>query len=271
MDDELWRLLEALPRLVWTASPDGEVEFLNQRWRQYTGLGLEEASGCRWQAAIHPEDLPTLVERWRFIRTSGSGGDMEARLRRFDGECCWFLISTNPTRDQAEQVVRWHGLNADIEDFRRADAALPRRELDFRLRVDTIPVPVAVTTPSGEVEAFNGPTLGYFGKTVEELKGWTASEVVHPDDVQNRIAAQWTADEAWGSYSVESRHRRADGIYRWFNAVGLPLRDEQGHILRRFHLLIDIDDHGPKAERSARAGEIPTSAVRNTRQVMRNL
>ncbi len=115
-------------------------------------------------------------------------------------------------------------------------------ELSFSLIVESIPVPVAVTTPSGEVEALNRPTLEYFGKTFQELKGWKSSDVVHPDDLQHTIAAQRKAHETGSAYNVESRHLRADGIYRWFNVLGLPLRDTQGRILRWFHLLIDIDD-----------------------------
>jgi len=144
--------------------------------------------------------------------------------------------------------------NDDLaERLSRAEEALRAREFSFQLIVDSIPVPVAVTTPSGEVEAVNQPTLEYFGKTFEELKGWKASDVVHPDDLQNTIATQQTAHETGSAYNVESRHRRADGIYRWFNVRGFPLRDTEGHILRWFHLLIDIDDR--KRAEAQLAGE----------------
>src|SRR5262245_39949354 len=121
----------------------------------------------------------------------------------------------------------------------QAEAALRERKLDLQLIVESIPVPVAVTTPTGEVEAVNQPTLEYFGKTFEELKGWKASDVVHPDDLQQTIATQQSAHETGSAYNVESRHRRADGIYRWFNVRGFPLRDAEARILRWFHLLID--------------------------------
>ena len=145
-------------------------------------------------------------------------------------------------RDDAGRIVKWCGVATDVEDFRRAEETLRRRELDFQLIVDSIPVPVAVTTPSGEVEGLNQPTLDYFGKTFEELKGWRASDVVHPDDLEQTVAAQLEAHQKGSAYNVESRHRRADGVYRWYNVRGFPLRDPQGRILRWFHLLIDIDD-----------------------------
>jgi len=128
-----------------------------------------------------------------------------------------------------------------IVRLKRAEEALRTRDLSFRLIVDSIPTPVAVTTPSGEIEGVNQPALEYFDKTLEELKGWKASDVIHPDDLQHTIDAMIRAHETGQAFNVESRHRRADGIYVWFNVLGLPLRDTEGEILCWFHLLIDID------------------------------
>jgi PAS domain S-box-containing protein len=253
MEDDLNPVLNALPGLVWTALPDGQTDFVNQRWCEYTGFSVERARDSGWQAAIHPEDLPRLLERWQSLLASGEAGEMEARLRRFDGGYRWFHVCATPSHDAAGKLVKWYGVSTDIEDRRRAEEALRARELSFSLMVESIPVPVAVTTPTGEVEALNRPTLEYFGKTFEELKGWKTSDVVHGDDLQHTIAAQAEAHETGRAYNVESRHRRADGIYRWFNVLGLPLRDTEGRILCWFHLLIDIDDR--KRAEALLAGE----------------
>jgi PAS domain S-box-containing protein len=263
MEDDLSRVLNALPGLVWTSQRDGQIDFVNGRWCEYTGLGVDEACGFGWQTAIHPEDLPELLPRWQSILASGESGEMEARLRRFDGDYHWFHISVSPLRNAAGSVVKWYGVSTDIEDRRRAEEALRERELNFRLIVDSIPAPVAVTTPAGEVEALNQPTLEYFGKTYEELKGWKSSDVVHPDDLQRTVAAQVEAHETGRAYNVESRHRRADGIYRWFNVLGLPLRDTEGHILRWFILQIDIDDR-KRAEEALRSVERDLNQIINT-------
>lgn len=140
------------------------------------------------------------------------------------------------------------------ERLKQTEEALRALELNFRLIVESIPAPVAVTSPSGEVEALNRPTLEYFGRTFEELKGWKSSDVVHPDDLERTIAAQAEAHQTGSAYNVESRHRRADGVYRWFNVLGLPLRDTEGRILHWFHLLIDIDDR-KRAEEASRSAE----------------
>src|SRR3712207_4145361 len=96
MQNEIRRIIDALPGLVWSALPDGQIDFVNQRWCKYTGLRLEEACGCGWQVAIHSVDVPELRERWQSILASGESGEIEARLRRFDGDYRWFHISAKP-------------------------------------------------------------------------------------------------------------------------------------------------------------------------------
>lgn len=268
METNLGRpILDALPAMVWTALPGGSVDFVNRRWFDYTGLCLEETGGWEWQAAIKADDLPAFLERWQSILMSGQPGEMEARVRRFDGQYRSVLFQCSPVCDDLKRVTKWCGVGTDVEDFRRAEETLRRRELDFQLIVDSMPIPVAVTTPRGEVEGLNQLTIDYFGKTVEELKEWKASEVVHPDDLDQTIAAQREAHERGSVYKVESRHLRADGTYRWFNVLGLPLRDSEGDILRWFHLLVDIDDL-KRAEEALQVNKSDLGLVINTLPVM---
>jgi PAS domain S-box-containing protein len=124
MENELSRIVDALPGLVWTARPDGHIDLLNQRWCEYTGLRVDEASGLGWQTAIHFDDLPGLLERWRSMLASNKPGEMEARLRRFDGAYRWFLFRASPLTDASGQIVKWCGVNTDIEDRRQAEEAL---------------------------------------------------------------------------------------------------------------------------------------------------
>lgn len=239
---DLGRVLDALPAMVWIARPDGHVGLINHAWSHYTGLSPDDARGLEWQAVVHPDDGPALLGRWQSILASGDPGEIHARLKRFDGHYRRFRIQCSPMRDDAGHITEWCGIATDIEDVRRVEETLQRHRLDFQLVVDSIPVPVAVTAPSGEVEALNQPTLDYFGKTLEELKGWQATNVVHPDDLAATIERQADAHQKGYTYNIELRHRRADGVYRWFNVLGLPLRDGDGTILRWFHLLTDIED-----------------------------
>jgi PAS domain S-box-containing protein len=115
-------------------------------------------------------------------------------------------------------------------------------EDSFRLIVETIPGLVAVMTPAGEVEHVNRQVLEYFGRTLEELKQWGSTDTVHPADLPAAKAAWQHAIETGQPYTFEHRIRRADGQYRWFQSRGLPLRDADGHVIRWYHLLTDIDD-----------------------------
>lgn len=260
MEINLGRVLDALPAMVWTAVPDGHIDFVNRRLSERIGLDVGKSHGWDWQAMVSPDDLQKVLYGWRSIVASGEPGEIEARIGQRDGEHRSCLLQCSPMHDEAGRITKWYGICTDIEDLRRAEDTLRRRELDFQLIVDSIPVPVAVTTPTGEVEGLNQPTLDYFGKTLEELKGWKASDVVHPDDLERTVTAQLEAHLKGSTYNVESRHRRADGVYRWYNVLGMPLRDPQGRILRWFHLLTDIEDR-KRAEEALRRSETQSRMI----------
>lgn len=124
MENDFSRIVDALPGLVWTARPDGHIDFLNIHWCQYTGIGADVAFDPKWQAAIHPEDRPALLKRWQSILSSAEPGEMEARLRRFDGMYRWFLFRISPLTDNSGQVSKWCGINTDIDEKKRAEALL---------------------------------------------------------------------------------------------------------------------------------------------------
>ncbi|WP_176477976.1 PAS domain S-box protein [Mesorhizobium sp. WSM3862] len=251
MEVDLGSVFDALPAMIWIALPDGSLDFVNRRWSEYVGLGLKDVRGSEWQAFVDPDDLDHLLDRWRTILASGATGEMEVRIRRFDEQFRRVLFQCSPIRDAAGGIQKWCGTATDVEDIRLAEEKLRRRELDFQNIVDSIPIPVAVTTPSGEVEGLNQLTLDYFGKSFDELKGWRSSDVVHPEDLERTVTAQLDAHHRSVPYNIESRHRRADGFYRWYNVLGLPLRDAAGSIVRWLHLLIDIEDR-KVAERNSR-------------------
>ena len=120
----LRHLLDTLPILASCHRPDGSNAFCNQRWHDYTGLSPEEAHGWGWNAPIHPEDLGTLMETWSHLLASGEPGEEEARLRRVDGAYRWCLFRAVPVRDERGHLVHWYGTTTDIEDRKRAEAAL---------------------------------------------------------------------------------------------------------------------------------------------------
>ena len=116
--------VDAIPTLAWSARRDGSAEFLNRRWLDYTGLSAEEASDWGWTAAVHTEDRDRLMDFWRHLLASGEAGEIEARLRRYDGDYRWFLFRVEPVRDNHGNIFKWYGANTDIEDRKRAEALL---------------------------------------------------------------------------------------------------------------------------------------------------
>ena len=123
-EDEIRLVIDTLPALVWSKLPDGSADFFNQRFRQYTGLPLEEGMGTGWLNAVHPEDRPPFEEEWRTALAVGSPFDMEARLRRADGEYRWVLLRAVPLRDELGRIVKWYGTTTDVEDRKQAEWAL---------------------------------------------------------------------------------------------------------------------------------------------------
>src|SRR5712671_7232292 len=120
--------VDAIPTLAWSSRPDGSAEFFNRRWLDYAGLSAEEAADWGWTAAVHADDLNRLADYWRSIVASGESGEIEARLRRFDGVYRWFLFRASPLRDESEKIVKWYGTNTDIEDRKQAEEILRRSE-----------------------------------------------------------------------------------------------------------------------------------------------
>jgi formate hydrogenlyase transcriptional activator len=118
---QLRRIIDTIPALAWCNLPDGSNEFLNHRWHDYTGLSPEEAHGWGWKAAIHPEDLPMLMQKWEALRDVGKPGECEVRLRRSDGAFRSFLCRVEPLRYEGREAVRWYGTATDIEDHKREE------------------------------------------------------------------------------------------------------------------------------------------------------
>jgi PAS domain S-box-containing protein len=122
-------VIDAIPTLAWSARADGAADFFNQCWLEYAGLSVAEAREWGWTAALHADDLKGLVDYWRSVLASGQPGEIEARLRRFDGVYRWFIFRATPSFDNDGQVVKWFGTNTDIEDRKRAGNLLAGENL----------------------------------------------------------------------------------------------------------------------------------------------
>lgn len=235
-------LLDELPVLAWTARRDGALDHVNQRWCQYTGLSAAESLGSGWTAVLHPEDQATVLARWVDALQDGSPVELELRLRRADGEYRWHLARARALRDDAGQVVGWCGTSTDIEARRRADQAVRDSERAARLVVNTIPGHVLTNTPEGALEFANRQFLAYTGRSIEELRAWRSTDLIHPEDLP-RVTTEWEHHLQVGEpCEMDVRVRGADGLYRWFHYWARPQRDAQGRIVRWYVLATDVDE-----------------------------
>jgi len=235
-------LVETIPALVWRGTPEGELDYLNQSAVEYLGHSAEALANGRWIELVHPDHRDATVRRWLHSATTGSSYSDIYRLRRADGQYRWIQSVGEPFRDREGRIAHWYGLVIDIEDQKRAEEALRESERESRLVVDTIPGLVATLTSAGEVALVNDQLVMYCGQPLEAMKQWGTNGTVHAEDLPLVAQVFAHAITAGEPYDFEARIRRFDGVYRWFQVRGLPLRGSNGQIVRWYVLLSDIDE-----------------------------
>src|SRR6266446_3184826 len=234
-------ILDTIPGMVCTLSAAGEVELLNRQVLEYFGKTSEELKNWATSDAVHPDDLPRVIDAWKCSIESGQPYVLELRQRRADGVYRWFQSRALPARDKEGCITGWYMLLTDIDDRKRAEDALRSNEQSLRLVVDSIPGFVSTANAAGEVELVNRQVLEYFGKTTEELKNWATSDALHPDDLPRLTDAYRHSIETGRPRDVEARSRGADGVYRWFHLRSRPQLDAEGRVVRWYTLATDID------------------------------
>jgi PAS domain S-box-containing protein len=137
-EDRLRLVVATIPAIVWSALPDGSVDFVNDRWLQYTGLSRGESLGWGWTATIHPDDVARTTDCWRTVLLSGEPAESEERLRGSDGEFRWFLCRYVPVCDDSGKIVKWYGTRTDIEERKQAEDTLRRNQAFFAAEAQRI-------------------------------------------------------------------------------------------------------------------------------------
>lgn len=247
-------ILDSTPGLIALLTATGDVEVVNRQLIDYFGQTLEQLRQWGTNDTVHPEDLPKVIDVFTRSIASGSPYAIVQRFKRSDGVYRWFQNSGCPVRDTDGHIVRWCVLLTDVDDRKRAEDALRESERNSRLIVDSIPGLIAVFTAGGEVEFVNRQALEYFGRTLEELKQWGAGDTTHPEDLPRAVELFVRSIATGTTFDWQSRARRFDGVYRWVQTRGAPLRDANGHIARWYNLIIDIDER-KRAEEALAASE----------------
>lgn len=234
---------EAMPNHVWTARPDGKLDWFNSRVYEYTGASLGSLDGGSWAAVVHPDDLDEAVGRWTAAIASGTAYETEFRLRRNDGLYRWHIARAVPIKDDTGKVVQWIGTNTDIDDQKRIEQALADSERRFRLSQS------AARIASLEVDMQSGQVYG--SERFWEIWGLPRQEkvpisvleqIVIPED-RHLKSNEETRRAGTAIPAVEYRIKRPDdGQIRWLSRHIEFVHDAEGRPVKMYGVVQDITE-----------------------------
>ena len=245
-------LVELIPQLVWSTTPDGYHDYFNQRWYDYTGMKATGDQGWNWKDFLHPDDYERTLADWTHSLQTGQPYHVEYRFRRgSDGAYRWFIGRALPLRDAGGNIVRWFGTCTDIDDERRALESARQSEERF----------LALTRATKDViwDWDLGTDVFWWNDNMarvllhdserkpKTLASW--ADGIHPDDRERVLAsvrgAIASGDELWvGEY----RFIRGDGSIAQINDRGLLIHDAEGKRTRMIGSMQDVTDRNQLEE-----------------------
>lgn len=226
-------LAQAIPNHVWTARPDGELDWFNERVYEYAGAKPGDLDGKKWTNIVHPDDLAGVAERWGLAIAEGQPHEVEFRLRRADGNYRWHIARAVPSKDDEGRIVRWIGTNTDIEEQRETRAKLEAlnatleqrvaertadRDRMWRLSTDIM----LVADFQARISAVNPAWSRVLGWDEDELVGRSLMDLIHPDDMATTLAEVGKLGAGATTFSFENRYQRKDGSYRTISWTAVP-------------------------------------------------
>jgi two-component system, sensor histidine kinase and response regulator len=235
--EQRWRsLTEALPQLVWSATPDGTCDYFSSQWTEHTGIAETDLLGWQWLETLHPDDREPTRRFWLASVAGHHAYDIEYRVRRRDGEYRWFKTRGAPIRDTSGNIVKWFGTCTDITELRQSEGR-------FRGIFENAAVGIAQTHPSGRFLGVNEKFCNIVGYPREELLQKTFQEITYPDDVAIGVSAL-AALVRGESLSVEheKRYVRKDGSPVWVELFISLQRDAAGEPAYAVAVIQDISE-----------------------------
>ena len=224
----------------WNVS-SGEIHWSEET---YTIFELDRAVKPALELVFqrtHPDDRDLVKQKLECATETRSDFDLEHRLLMADGSLKYVHVLARALETSSGDL-EFVGAVTDVSERKRAEEALRASENNLRRIVDSVPGLQCALSPAGRIEFANRPLLDYFGKTIEEMDRWSTNDVVHPDDIPH-VIDEFSSSMANGTpLNRELRCRRADGVYRWFEASIFPVRDADGRITGWYCLITDIED-----------------------------
>lgn len=253
-------LLESIPQMAWTATPEGELDYFNSGWYSYTGQSPEEALGNGWTRAAHPEDLKTCLPQWRHCLESTIPYQVECRYyRAYDQTWRWHLVRAVPLQGDGGSLLQWVGTCTDIHDQKLYSQQLLERETYFRKMADYVPMIIWMTRPDGYCTYLNKGWYRYTAQQEEEALGFGWLQATHPEDLPRCQEIFLTANARKEAFQLLYRLRGKDGSYRWFLDRGEPKYDDAGNFEGFVGTVVDVHEQKRSEDRlflSVKAGKV---------------
>jgi len=250
---ELRRFIDHVPALGWSALPDGSLEYVNQLFRDYTGVSPDQLYGSGWKSAIHRDDMQQFEAWWQSLSHGQEAGTTAVRIRRLDGEYRWFQIAVWSVRDEQGNLVRGCAICTDIDELKRSEQKVRRDGADLTI-IDAIPIGISVLAPDGKAVYVNQMALDRIGVSLDEVRSkGHLGLTCHPDDLDRVIDERRIGLSGAVLFALEMRLLRY-GDYRWCLVEYNPLKDESGRVIRWYATATDIDDR-KRAEQELKKSE----------------
>jgi PAS domain S-box-containing protein len=257
VEDKIRLIINTVPGLLWTARPDGWVDFLNQRWLDYTGMTLEQGLGWAWQPGYHPDDLGNVLCKWKAAVAEGKPLEAEARLRRFDGEYRWFLKRAFPLFDRAGRVLGWYGGNIDIHDLKQAEEKLRESEAylaEAQRLSHTGSWAWKVKTKENLYWSKEHYRIYGFDPETESGQFEAARERIHPEDARAFDETLERAIQERGDFEMLHRIVLPGGEVKHIHTLGHPVLSDSGELVEYIGTAMDITER-KQAEEALRSAQ----------------
>jgi PAS domain S-box-containing protein len=242
-------LAESIPQMVWTATPDGMLDYVNARGSAYFGVPQEALLGAGWLHWVHPDEKDNVVAVWKQALETGANYETEFRLKRgSDSLWRWHLVRARPLTGDAGNIVQWFGTCTDIEDQRRASADLRQQWQTFDTALSNTPDFIYIYDLSGRFTYANRALLSVWQESLEEAIGKSVFDRYEPElaarlqgQIQRVIAtSERLRDQT--SFSMRS------GETRFFDYILVPVLDVSGRVRAIAGSTRDITDYKKTAQ-----------------------
>jgi two-component system sensor histidine kinase UhpB len=244
VENELRRIIDTVPAMVFTASPEGFVDYVNQRWLQYMGLPLENVRGWGWDDTIHPDDRARSVDHWRLTMAAGQAAENELRVRRADGEYRWILGRFVPMRDETGRITRWYGVSTDIDDRKRAEEKLRYSESQLAQAQRMAHVGNWEWDLRNNAVTWSDELYRIFGLETKGIDlAREAMRYIHPDDAPLILQAVANSLQTKEPYLFSYRVLRPDGQMSIVQSQGQVVSDSQGTPIKVFGTTHDVTEN----------------------------